>query len=52
MPVRVVGKSAEVVPAVTLTDAAGVSATVGEADEEDAGIPHEVCDDSCDSTSA
>ena len=52
MPVQVVGKSAVVVPAVTLTDAAGVSATVGEANERNSDIPHEICDNLCESTSA
>ena len=36
MPAQVVGESAEVVPAVTMPDAAGVSAAVGEANDEDA----------------
>ncbi len=52
MPARVVGESAEVVPAVTMTDAAGVAAAVGEADEEGADTPDEACDNSCESTSA
>ncbi len=52
MLVRVVGESAEAEPAVTLTDAAGVSAAVGEADEEVADTPGEACDNSGESTSA